>query len=370
MRQATSTGSTVSQCAGSDDVEAGREIERLDGEAFSLEPLDERRPDPGGAAGDERATRAHGTSTTLPVERRSATRRSASSTSARGNVAPTDGAIAPSDHSSSSSKAAARTTSGRSFMKRPRKKPATVAFRPDEERGVDRLPRSAREADPHDRAERAKQLEAQREEIASHLVEDHVERLELADFLVRDGIRAEGAHVVELLARADRADDLGAERSRGLDPRAADAAGCGGDEDAGSALDPGLPCERDPGRQKGEEKCCSLLVRRLVGKLEHPVLVGDRLLGVAAAVAPDEREHPSAVVRVAGDLRAGNEGERGHLRIPTLADQHVGVVDPRRADAHERLPVARLRRRHLAHLEPPFLVEDDRLHARARQRLW
>ena len=168
--------------------------------------------------------------------------------------------------------------------------------------------------------------------------------------------------MVELLGGADCADDLRAERPRGLDPRAADAARGGGDEDAGSALDPRLPCERDPGGQKGEQERRPLLVRRLVGKLEHPVLVGDRLLGVAAAVAPDEREHPPSVVGVAGDLRAGHERERRRLRVAALPDQDVGVVDAGRADAHEHLAVTRLRRRHLAQLEPALLVEDDGLH--------
>ena len=74
------------------DVEAGRQVEDLDLEAFRPQPLDDRRADPGRTAGHQRL---HGTSTTLPVERRSSIRRCASAASASGNVAPTIGWSSP-----------------------------------------------------------------------------------------------------------------------------------------------------------------------------------------------------------------------------------------------------------------------------------
>ena len=88
------------------------------GSYFLKAAFDERRTDARGAARDE--SMPHGTRTTLPVERRSATRRSAASASASGYVAPTTGATSPDAQRSSTSAAASRASSGRSFSSRPR----------------------------------------------------------------------------------------------------------------------------------------------------------------------------------------------------------------------------------------------------------
>ena len=171
--------------------------------------------------------------------------------------------------------------------------------------------------------------------------------------------------MVELLPRSDGADHLAAEGARDLDACAPDPACCRGDENPCPGTDDRLTGQRDPGGEEREEECGPLLERRAFGKVEQPAVLDDGFLGVPAAVRADEADHPPAVRRHPGDLRARDEGQRRRLWVAALADEDVRVVDTGRAHLDDGLSLGGLRLRDLAQLEPALVVQDDRLHESA-----
>ena len=148
---------------------------------------------------------------------------------------------------------------------------------PDEERGVERLPQPACEPDRDRDTERAQQSDRIGEELPADRIEDDVDRLDLGQPLVGHRLpRAERERELELLSRAGRRDDLGAELARDDDRRGADAT-CGRvDENPRAGMNHHLPRQRDPGRQIRHQERGALLERRPVRQVEEPLLVERR----------------------------------------------------------------------------------------------
>jgi hypothetical protein len=183
------------------------------------------------------------------------------------------------------------------------------------------------------------------------------------------GVGAEGQRELALVLARRRGDDPpGAERLRELDGERADPAGGGVDDDGLPGRDPRRGPEDVPRRRALEDEGERLAVLDAVGDREGQRREGDGLLGVAAA--RDERDDAAAVLRRAGHLGAGDEGEllRGEVGVLRLVG--VGVVHARGADRDAELAGLRLGRVDLdggEDLGSAELADLDRAHAAPRR---
>ena len=203
---------------------------------------------------------------------------------------------------------------------------------PDEPSRLDLSPRAADRADRDHRAERRQPRERRREELAADRVEDDV-RLEILRQLVVDVglLGAERATGVELLRGADGRDDARTEGARDLDRRRADAARRSVDEHGHAGPHAHLPRERDVRREEREQERRALGERRVIGQRHGERAIDGRLLRVAPA-GGRERHHARPVGELARDLGAEHSGKLRHQRVRAVADEHIGEVDPGRAD--------------------------------------
>ena len=190
-----------------------------------------------------------------------------------------------------------------------------------------------------------------REHVAADEVEDGLDRLELADRVVRHRLdRAERARELELLLAPDRRDRRAVQRLHELDRGGADRARGRGHEDARAEPDAEELRQRDPRGQERHREGGALREARAGRQREQPAPVGGDALRVAASLAAHEA-HDALALELARELRPEHRRQLRHLRVVTEADEHVREVDPARADVHDGGAVGRDRLLDLLHDE-------------------
>ena len=177
-------------------------------------------------------------------------------------------------------------------------------------------------------------------------------------------VGAERAREVEFFPRTCRGDDrLGAGALRELDEKRAHSAGRGADEDglAGGRnllrqIERGEPLNHQGRRRFEGER---------VRQRNEDARVDDDVIRIAAGHgarrkerrgdAHADRESADAILAQtldgSGDLHARNGREFGRHRIAVLSQERLGEIDPRSANANERLSATGLRRGRLDDLQ-------------------
>ncbi len=136
------------------------------------------------------------------------------------------------------------------------------------------------------------------------------------------------------------------------------------DEHGLTGLEPHLPRQRDPRREKRQEERRTVGKRGALRQRYQPLRVDRHLLRVAPA--GQQRHHAASVLCLARRLGAGNGRELRRLRVVALPDEEVEKIDARGTNAQQGLSLGHVGVGHVLqgqHLGPAGLLDDDCLHS-------